>query len=259
MKCFIFGRNTPLSDGNPGFLFLRNILRKREEAKNRWGGQRFRQRNERREEWMMRGGRADVWGPPCLPTMSSSTPFPHLSVSLSLFWLYSDFSSSLLCFFLFLLLFLTPPSLPLCMFLSLLFRSHTPFLTSLCFYSCLFAALHLFFRSPLFSFLNSYFILFMYSTHCIFTPNVCSMLKLESWRFQSEMICQHSWLLVHFNYPGPEILLEMTRVKHTLSSYSFQKSLISLTFTYSPSLHGLLSSVVSVGNIIQRFAPSPDL
>lgn len=40
------------------------------------------------DEWVM-GGRADVWGPPCLPTMSSSLAF-FLSVCLcSTFWLHS--------------------------------------------------------------------------------------------------------------------------------------------------------------------------
>lgn len=52
-------------------------------SQNQMGGQMQTEEWEaRREEWMMRGGRADVWGPPCLPTMSSSPLLPHLSVSL---------------------------------------------------------------------------------------------------------------------------------------------------------------------------------
>lgn len=37
----------------------------------------------RKEEWMMTERQADVWGPPCLPTMLSSPPFPQLYVCLS--------------------------------------------------------------------------------------------------------------------------------------------------------------------------------
>lgn len=116
----------------PGIPLSLKHTEKESGSQTQMGGQRFRQRNERREEWMMRGGRADVWGPPCLPSMSSSPPFPHLSVSLS-FWLYSDFM-----FFLFLLLFLTPPSLPFCVSFSFPSVIHLS-LSSLCFYSCLFA------------------------------------------------------------------------------------------------------------------------
>lgn len=96
----------------------------------------------RREEWMMRGGRADVWGPPCLPTMSSSPRFPHLSVSLPLALL--RFSSSLPCFSLFFCCYFSPLALLLSVCFFLYSFGHTPFFTSLCFYSCLFAASHLF-------------------------------------------------------------------------------------------------------------------
>lgn len=112
----------------------------------------------RREEWMMRRGRADVWGPPCLPTMSSSPLFPHLSVSLP---------PALLRFLLFCCYFSPLPLfLSVCFFLSSF--GDTRFFT-LCFYSCLFAALHLFSRFPSFqsSFLISSFILFMYTAQIL--------------------------------------------------------------------------------------------
>lgn len=91
-------------------------------------------RIEEWDEWVM-GGRADVWGPPCLPTMSSSLPpSPPPFVRLSL----PDFLASLCasCFFFslsvsLLLLFPTAPSphyFP---------RSLAPSLAPVCFNSCI--------------------------------------------------------------------------------------------------------------------------
>lgn len=75
------------------------------------------------------------------PSSSSSVCLhPSLPPSLRLYYHLSSLSPlSHVFLYLLLLLFLTPPSLPLCMFLPLLFRSHSflLLLLLLCFHSCL--------------------------------------------------------------------------------------------------------------------------
>lgn len=91
-------------------------------------------RIEEWDEWVM-GGRADVWGPPCLPTMSSSLPPPPLLSRPSVSPRLSGFTLCLVFLFSLsvslLLLFLTAPSphyFP---------RSLAPSLAPVCFNSCI--------------------------------------------------------------------------------------------------------------------------
>jgi len=77
---FCISWNAPLSVGEPG-----NPSFSETRWETRWGGaamqtEEWVMRGGRRSEWW--GGRADVWGPPCLPTRSSSPLFPPLSASL---------------------------------------------------------------------------------------------------------------------------------------------------------------------------------
>lgn len=133
----------------------------------------------RREEWMMRGGRADVWGPPCLPTMSSSPLFPHLSVSfppaLLLFLLFSlmFFSIFFCCYFSPLPLFLS-----VCFFLSLSF-SLTLFFASLFLQLSLFLSIAS--ALPFLSLILSVFALVL-SVHSF---HVCLSPPSWSWSFNS--------------------------------------------------------------------------
>lgn len=136
-KSFLFEWNSRLSDGGLGFLSLPNTLSKTVEARHRWEERDF--AGGMSGEWMMTGGWVDVWRPPCLPTMSSSPLFLHLSPSLP----PSGFIQicAPLIFFFFLFCYFSP--LPL--FLSVCFSLLSATLLSplFCVYSCLFIALHL--------------------------------------------------------------------------------------------------------------------
>lgn len=110
VKYSLFRRIAPLSDSDLG-----NVLRKREEAKNRW---------EEKSEWWEEDKPTSEDHRVCPPCR---LPLHFLvCLSLSLFLALFTFLLISLMFFSFsLLLFLTPPSLRLCMFLALLCLSHT--------------------------------------------------------------------------------------------------------------------------------------
>lgn len=151
---FLSRWNTPLSDGEPGFLLLRNTPRATEEAKSRWedgdsdGGMRGEERRVNDEKRTSRRLRTTVSAHHVVfPSFSSSVCLPP---------------SSFITISPLLLLFLTPPSLPLCMFLPLLFRWHS-FLHSSLFLQLSLCSSALVLSISLFSVL--FFDLFFYSVH----------------------------------------------------------------------------------------------
>lgn len=214
----------------------------------------------------MRGGRADVWGPPCLPTMSSSPLFPHLSVSP--LPLYYKLSSSLSCFSLSSSAVISHPSLSSSVSFSPHSFLHFSLFLQLSLQLCSVALV------LLITLLIAYLILFMCTAHYVFTQ-ILLWNKFEKYLVNFIILrIAVLWLLVHFNTPGFRVLTHVSTTgvcKHALSCCSCKKSFISLTFSHSSSLHGLLSSSihssptstsaagVSVGCISRRSAPSPDL
>lgn len=113
-----------------------------------------------------------------LPSISSSV---CLSPS---FWLYSDFPSSLSCFFSSSVV-ISHPSFSSSLYVPFSPLSVTPFLTPLCFYSCLFAALHLFMRLLLL------LLKFMHSAQIVFKHIVCLILKQNPDDLSPEILLEH--------------------------------------------------------------------
>lgn len=152
VKYSLFRRIAPLSDSDLG-----NVLRGREEAKNRW---------EEKSEWWEEDEPTSEDHHVCPPCR---LPLHFLvCLSLSLFLALFTFLLISLVFFSFSVV-ISHPSLSPSLYVSCSPLSVTHLFSLLCFYSCLFAALH-FFARPLFSFLHPSWILFLQTTLCIFTP-----------------------------------------------------------------------------------------
>lgn len=130
VKYSLFRRIAPLSDSDLG-----NILRRREEAKNRW---------EEKSEWWEEDEPTSEDHHVCPPCR---LPLHFLvCLSLSLFLALFTFLLISLVFFSFSVV-ISHPSLSPSLYVSCSPLSVTHLFSLLCFYSCLFAALHFFARS----------------------------------------------------------------------------------------------------------------